>query len=93
MPPQPVNPLEGTDYDYLSASMRTVLLYCLCEAQFAQNKKFVSHLRKEYEVVVQSLLTIWEAGREYACHRFILQGEMREKSLGTDSTGKVSAGI
>lgn len=93
MPPQPVNPLEGADYDYLSASMRTVLLYCLCEAQFTKNKKFATHLRKEYEVCVWSLVTIWKAGREYAYHWLILQGEMREKALGKDSTGKVGAEI
>ena len=41
---------EDADYDHLSAPMRTLLLYCLCESQFVKNKKFAVHLRKEHEV-------------------------------------------
>ena len=69
MEPQPVNPLESAEYDYLSASTRTLLLYCLCEAQFKQNKKFAVHLRKDYEVHEHALSTICEAGKVHAIVR------------------------
>ena len=78
---------EDAEYDHLSAPMRTLLLYCLCETQFVKNKKFAVHLRKEHEVGARFATTFL---RGQARHLVLVQGPMREKELGQDSTGKVS---